>query len=170
MTQACYQAPYPFDGKIFVSPAIEDFVICVGASLFSWPQNSSHPLGPKIVNLSRVLETEVQFFATHRVSGSHEWAKAVRAKLIRHYGVSDGEVTADEGAPTPEEIRVGIDFEGGPLGGEDSEGIDEEAVMKVSAAWGVDTWSLGERALKVPPGILGRLPAIEDADADRQAD
>jgi hypothetical protein len=74
-----------YDRKVFVSPPTGGWVFVVDQLL---------PLdGRSVAGLSARLGTEVQYFGTHRVPETHEWACAVDGRLVRRlfYGGCSGE-------------------------------------------------------------------------------
>ena len=97
---------------------------------------------------------EAQYFCTHRVTEYHTWVKYVDGKTVREYcwAGERGEVLWDEGDWTPEEIALG--FDRFPRKGEDwtdaDDLPDEEDVLAIAAAWGVDT---SFQAKPYPPGL-----------------
>lgn len=90
------------------------------------------------VALSTELDTEVQYFGSHRVSEYHRWTRAVRGILVRsfaHAGMT-GETTIWFGDPDPTELGLGLPA--GPPGPDDSLVVGEEDVMRIAAAWSVN--------------------------------
>src|SRR3954454_6606976 len=66
-----------------------------------------------VIGLSAALDTEVQFFATHRVTELHRWQRAVGGELVRAFGYlgQTGEVTSWYGSPGPAERDAGLPAE-----------------------------------------------------------
>lgn len=121
------------DGQVFVSPCLEGFVLAVGLE---------ETLG-RAEDLPRWAAEfgEVQFFATHRVAEYHRWGRYAGGRLIRDYCWcgEEGKVLRDVGLPTPEELALGFDrFPRPGREEEDTPLPDEEAVLAIAAAWGVD--------------------------------
>jgi hypothetical protein len=103
-----------------------------------------------IVGLSERLHTEVQFFATHRVTELHRWQRAAGGELVRAFGYvgQTGEVTAWHGDPDPAERDAGL-----PASFDDEETtvlVSEQDVLKVAGAWSIDPTTLGGRAAPGP--------------------
>ena len=104
-----------------------------------------------VVELSARLGTEVQFFATHRVTETHRWQRAVAGELVRTFGYvgQTGDVTSWHGDPDPAERAAGL-----PAGFIDEEStvlVSERDVLRVADAWSLDPSRLdGHRA----PGPL----------------
>jgi hypothetical protein len=94
-----------------------------------------------IAALSATLDTEVQFFATHRVAESHHWERAVNGALIREfeYVGEIGKVVAWRGAPDEAERDAGLPA---TLDDEADVLVSEHDVMHVAGAWSVDPTSL----------------------------
>ena len=63
-----------------------------------------------VIGLSERLHTEVQFFATHRVTELHRWQRAADGELVRAFGYvgQTGEVTSWHGDPDPAERDAGL--------------------------------------------------------------
>ena len=117
------------------------------------------------VGLSERLDTEVQFFATDRVSEYHRWTRAVKGILVRsfaHLGET-GQTLVWLGDPDGAERTVGLPEALSEPGSDDIDDdhshsvlIGEQDVMRVAAAWSIDPTSLD--ALPAPgPLTLARL-------------
>jgi hypothetical protein len=111
--------------------------------------------GPDVVALSADLGTEVQFFATHRVTELHRWQRADSGDLLRAFGYvgQTGEVTSWFGEPDAAERDAGLP---GELDEEASVLVAEGDVFRVAGAWSIDPTTLSGRA----PGPL-RLGASD---------
>ncbi|MCL2225625.1 MAG: hypothetical protein FWB96_11725 [Defluviitaleaceae bacterium] len=126
---------YESEKHLFVSPPVNGYVLVVNV----------HP-DENAVKKHSLLFKELQYFATHRVIEYNAWAKFCDGKIIRGYGYTgeSGEVTWCEGNVTQEEINLG--FEKFPANTEelcsddfDYENLpDEESVLAIAKAWGVD--------------------------------
>ena len=82
---------------------------------------------------------EVQYFASYRVSSAYCWARYVDGACVRAHRMEEDEVLWDEGDLTPEELALG--FDRFPHAGREHGGRqfpDEESVLDIAAAWGVD--------------------------------
>lgn len=100
-----------------------------------------------VVELSRILETEVQFFATHRVAELHRWQRAVDGVLVRafEYIGETGDVTQWQGDPDDAERALGLPL---ALDGQTDILVSENDVMRLAHAWSVDPSTLdGQPAL-----------------------
>ena len=112
-----------------------------------------------VVALSAGLGTEVQFFATHRVTELHRWQRAAAGELIRAFGYvgQTGEVTSWHGEPDPAERAAGLP---GALDDETTVLVGEKDVLAVANAWSIDPTALtGQPA----PGPL-RIGAAGQTD------
>jgi hypothetical protein len=146
---------YLTDDRVAVTPPLP------GARDTRWTlATGRHLLSPAttidVVELSAVLRTEVQFFATHRVTELHRWQRAVGGELIRAFGYvgRTGEVTTWHGEPGPVERDAGLPAE---LTEDTTVLVDEKDVLRVADAWSIDPTSLTGRPA---PGPL-RLGATD---------
>jgi hypothetical protein len=153
---------------VFLSPALDGWVLCVGTTLFRLADDRPPEFAHLITRLARELDTEVQFFCTHRIVESHGWARATENGLQRAYlyvGES-GETVMNIGPPSLEEMQLGFSFfdENGPESEadgywerEDLTYPDEEDVMRLAGRWSLDPSKLQEREIEVGSGILGQV-------------
>ena len=102
-----------------------------------------------VTALSESLHTEVQLFATHRVTELHRWQRAVNGELIRTFGYvgQTGEVTSWFGDPDPAERDVGLP---GKFDDDATVLVSERDVLKLASAWSVDPTTLGGRPTPGP--------------------
>jgi hypothetical protein len=103
----------------------------------------------EVIDLSARLHTEVQFFATHRVTELHRWQRAADGELIRAFGYvgQTGEVTSWYGDPDPAERDAGLP---GKFDEEATVLVSEQDVLKVASAWSIDPTTLGGRPAPGP--------------------
>jgi hypothetical protein len=102
-----------------------------------------------IAELSATLGTEVQLFATYRVSELHRWQRAVDGALVRafEYLGETGEVTEWLGAPDAAELAVGLP----PEPDDDADILVSEGdVLRLAGAWSVDPSALDARPAPGP--------------------
>ena len=136
------------DDRVAVSPPLPGardtrWVLAVGRYLLR-PDT-----GLDVVALSERLRTEVQFFATHRVTELHRWQRAVDGVPVRTFGYvgQTGEVTSWHGDPDPAERDAGLparfDHEATVL-------VAERDVLKVADAWSMDPTTLTGRPAPGP--------------------
>ena len=126
----------PVNKKIFVSPCLDGYVLIIGI----------HPLthgNDEIVKSHALLFDELQFFASHRVVDYYCWAKFQNHNLVRAYAyVGDvNEISWNEGTITAEELVLGFDrfpATETELGEEDVVFPNEEDVLYIAKAWGID--------------------------------
>jgi hypothetical protein len=97
-----------------------------------------------VPELSATLNTEVQFFATHRVTELHRWVRAVKGELVRAFGYvgQTGEVTAWFGEPDPAERDAGLPAD---FGDDTTVLVGEKDVLKVADAWSIEPTALTGR-------------------------
>lgn len=102
-----------------------------------------------VVELSATLGTEVQLFATYRVSELHRWARAVDGVAVRAFGFLGeiGEVTEWRGDPDDVEQSMGLPP---ALDGEPDILVSEHDVMRLAGAWSVDPSILDGRSAPGP--------------------
>jgi len=136
------------DDRVVVTPPLtgardESWVLATGRWLLR-PDTTVD-----IVELSTVLATEVQFFATHRVTELHRWQRAAAGELIRTFGYvgQTGEVTSWHGEPDPAERDAGLP---GALDEETTVLVGEKDVLTVAGAWSIDPTTLTGRPAPGP--------------------
>jgi hypothetical protein len=102
-----------------------------------------------VTDLSERLHTEVQLFASHRVTELHRWQRAVDGQLVRAFGYvgQSGDVTTWHGDPDPAERDAGLPA---VLDDEATVLVSEQDVMRVAHAWSVDPTGLGARPAPGP--------------------
>ncbi|MFI5892970.1 hypothetical protein ACIA5D_22945 [Actinoplanes sp. NPDC051513] len=102
-----------------------------------------------VIGLSATLGTEVQFFATHRVTELHRWQRAAGGELIRAFGYvgQTGEVTSWHGEPGPAERDAGLPAE---LDEDTTVLVGEKDVLRVADAWSIDPTTLTGRPAPGP--------------------
>ncbi|RSM54828.1 hypothetical protein DMB66_36870 [Actinoplanes sp. ATCC 53533] len=137
------------DDRVAVTPALP------GARETSWVLVAGrYLLRPDtivdVVELSARLRTEVQFFATHRVTESHRWQRAVDGELVRTFGYvgQTGDVTSWHGDPDPAERSAGL-----PATFADEEStvlVSEQDVLRVADGWSIDPAGLDGRPAPGP--------------------
>lgn len=125
------EVAYYTDHKVFVSPEVDGYVLVIGLLDLSLKQ---------IEEIAKKFQ-EVQYFLSHRIVDVYSWTKFQKGKLIRHYYFigESGEVSS-QGAFTQQEQELGLEH---LLCSEDQDWDDaklpdEETVLSVAAAWGVD--------------------------------
>lgn len=125
-----------YNNYYFVSPVLDEYVLVVG-----WGSDIIS-LAPELLDDSAKKFPELQYFATHRVVDYHAWVKYVDGEMIRGYGYCgcDGVVLLNKGGLTPEEERMGFInlIPDNECDWQQYDSPDEEYVMQIAAAWGVD--------------------------------
>ena len=119
-------------GAVFFSPVMDDFVLAIGYELFALTEQQD-----KLEALA-ALFPEVQYFSSHRVSSSYFWVRYQAGACVRAYCVQDGQVLRSTGALTPEEQALGFDAFPTTDGQDTDCWPDEEDVLDIAAAWGID--------------------------------
>jgi hypothetical protein len=103
-----------------------------------------------VTDLSARLHTEVQFFATHRVTESHRWQRAADGELVRTFGYvgQTGDVTSWHGDPDAAERAAGLPAE---FDAEESTIlVSEQDVLRVADGWSIDPTTLDGRQAPGP--------------------
>src|SRR4051794_16016700 len=75
---------YLSDDRVAVTPPLpgrdrHEWVLVAGRYWFR------HPLRPDVESLSDLLDTEVQFFSSYRVTETHRWERAVSGVYVRGF-------------------------------------------------------------------------------------
>ena len=134
------------DDRVAVTPPL------AGARDTAWILATGRRLlsaGVDVIGLSAALGTEVQYFATHRVTELHRWQRAVGGELIRAFGYvgQTGEVTSWHGEPGPAERDAGLPAE---LDEDTTVLVGEKDVLRVADAWSIDPTTLTGRPATGP--------------------
>ena len=142
---------YLTDDRVVLTPPLpgargEQWVLAAGRYLLR-PDT-----GVDVIELSGRLHTEVQFFATHRVTELHRWQRAADGEPIRTFGYvgQTGEVTGWLGEPDPAERAAGLPA---TFDEETTVLVSERDVLRVADAWSIDPTTLTGRPAPGPPRI-----------------
>ena len=119
-------------GGLFFSPALDGFVLVIGGDLLALTHRR------EALEALAARFPQVQYFASHRGSASCCWARYEAGRCVRAYCCEDGAVTWDAGALTPEEQALGFDAFALPDGEAGARRPEEEDVLDIAAAWGID--------------------------------
>lgn len=119
-------------GEMFCSPVLDGFVLVIGQKLFDLTGRRD-----RLEALAGQF-SQVQYFASHRVSSSYCWVRCEAGRCVRAYGIADGGVFWNTGELTPEERSLGFDAFPVPGAEETDRWPDEEDVLDIAAAWGID--------------------------------
>ncbi|WP_158851856.1 hypothetical protein [Saccharothrix deserti] len=143
-----------YGGSVFVAPPIGPWVLVPGRGL---PEAA----GPGFLDWVAGLSTRlghVQFFQTHRVTGTCAWVLASGGRVSRAYHFDGAGVPLFVGGVTPDETALAV--------GTTPESPDDEAwwdtvpgeddVMALAGRWSVDPTSI-EGLETDGDGIAGRL-------------
>jgi len=126
--------------RVFVSPPLDGYVLAVGYDTFGFMPSVDKEL--ETLKAVAAKFDEVQCFSSYRVSDFYAWAKFVKGELVRGYGFAggDGMVYLNEGELTPEEENLGFDsfIKRDEDDWESAEFPDEENVIEIADAWGID--------------------------------
>jgi hypothetical protein len=151
--QAGVRSAYGDTNPVFVSPRTGGWVFAVHSG---WSDRR-----PDLASLSGELDTEVQYFATHRVVELQRWARAEHGVVSRElfYVGESGEGHAS-GQPTEIEESLGFGWVL-PIGEalpDNYETPDEQAVMAIAGGWSINPQALDFVPADPGAGILGFLP------------
>ncbi|MEU5910210.1 hypothetical protein [Micromonospora sp. NPDC047527] len=136
--------------------------------------DATEPPFPDWLRLLSQQLGEAQFFANERVPDYHAWARALDGELLRAYCFNGerGEVPLFVGAPTADEIALGVGLRGAEPGCEhwsDAEWTawydttpSESDVMAMAGRWSVDPSAIDD-ATVTATGIYGLPPSVVDA-------
>ena len=111
---------YFTDDRVIVTPPVDGWILVLGMALMRDR--------PDVTGLSAALETEVQFFSSHRGLQVYRWQRAREGDLLRSFAAADGEI-AELGEPSDLERSFG-------------ELVDDGDVHRVAAQWSVDPGTL----------------------------
>ena len=121
----------------FVSPVLDGYVLVV-----NWGDDILDTDSARLDAPAKKFP-ELQFFATHRVSEYHAWVRYIDGEMVRGYCYCGdiGEVLLNKGEITPEEEELGLDnlLPDSGADWDDYNFPDEENVLEIAAAWGIDT-------------------------------
>lgn len=124
----------------FISPVLDGRVLVIG-----WGYDIITEDPARLDKVGAAFP-EVQFFSSHRVSDYYTWVRYVSGKKVRAYCWcgGDGEVLVNEGEPTAEEKALGFTnfLPGTDYDWDKYDTPDEETVVEIAAAWGIDTLNL----------------------------
>lgn len=155
--------PAAYNGQVFVSPLISNWILVVSRALPDFGSSRSiDALTPWIIDASQRLGTVVQYFMTDRVIEYHAWCWAERGRIKRAFGWlgETGETIVNVGMRTQAEDRLGIQFYDERLPRNEQHErllLDEEYVMKLAVKWSINPTILEVEYPNVGPGWLGRL-------------
>lgn len=161
------QAVYSDSNQVFVTPPVDGWIFVLGIGLPSF--DTEERTKEFLAFVESLAETfpDFYYFGTHRVAEFHSWVKVAGGGIQRGYAYlgERGETLYDQGMPTDEETELGFRFfdERSPeaeaddyFDREDLSFPDEENVMKISAAWTIDTQILDHRTER-GTGHLARI-------------
>jgi hypothetical protein len=152
----------------FVTPQVDGWTLVLGLGLPSFdPDESRTREFLKLLGMVGASFPVFYYFGTHRVVEFHGWARVTDGKIQRAYAYlgEQGVTLYDSGAKTKEEKALGFEFFDdrspeaeveGYFDREDLRYPDEEDVMRISAAWTINTQTLDQRT-ETGTGFLARI-------------
>jgi hypothetical protein len=136
---------------VFVSPPVEGWIFVAGIQLPEPAPAARLPAWQTWIRRVAQEFSEVQYFANHRVTSFHAWARFIDGRETRAFSSADGEIYVDRGSPAAAEKPWAQR--------DDSDCVpDEEDVLRLAAEWGVSPMNLEECDYPRAVGLLGRLP------------
>jgi hypothetical protein len=161
------QAVYGDSNRVFVTPPVDGWTFVLGIGLPSLDTEEQTKDFLALIESVSDSFPDFYYFGTHRIVEFHSWVKVAGGSIQRAYAYlgERGETLYDEGTPTAEEIDFGFQFfdERAPeseasdyFDRENLRSPDEEDVMRISAAWTIDTQTLDQRTEK-GTGHLARI-------------
>jgi hypothetical protein len=153
------QAVYGDLTQAYITPPVEGWTLVLGLGLPSFDNDERTREFLAFIQKVAASFPEFYYFGTHRVVDFHGWVKVAGGKIQRAYAYlgERGETLYESGTKTPEEIALGFAFfdERSPEAASESyyERKDlrfpgEGDVMKISAAWTINTQTLDKRTEK----------------------
>lgn len=125
----------------FLSLPINGWILLADRGLISTIDSPeiAADVAERVRDLSHVLKTKVQLFATHRVIEGNSFIYADNGTIIRAFCFlgESGEIQLEIGKPTDAEAHIEAEEDGFIFVGEDD-------VMKVAAGWSIDPQTLSE--------------------------
>jgi hypothetical protein len=150
------------DGTVFVTPPVHGWVFAEGAVLFS-DTDRDRRFENRLVSLSDQFG-EAQYFASMRVSDAYTWARAKGGYLDCMFEWADGQMHRQGNAKQVEE-QVGLKFFDAASAAAKDPGYykrndltypDEEDVLKVATAWGLNPMKIETYPEAGATGFIGR--------------
>ncbi len=156
------------EGRVYITPSIGEWTIAVGWGLAMFDakdEKDEIENYKKLINKVSAVFDEAQLYVSYRVSDYYLWAISKNGELKRMYGyigggginlVIEGELSEIEKKYNfvntfSEEAKNDSYFER-----EDIDFPDEDIVMEIAGAWGINPGELEERTdIKKELGIIG---------------
>jgi len=151
------QAVYSDLRYAFVTPPIDRWTLVLGLGLPSLDSEDRTHEFLAFVDTLAASFPDFCYFGTHRVVEFHGWMRVSDGRIQRAYAYlgERGETLHERGRKTEEEMALGLNFfdersqeaaSEGYFEREDLRYPNEEDVMRISAAWTINTQTLDQRA------------------------
>jgi hypothetical protein len=147
------------DGKLFVSPPIDGWILVVGQGLPD-PADDIDRVFHFMTRLSARLGA-VQFFCSNRPVNHHAWIRTENGRIYRAYAWA-GETLWNEGEPTAAEKELGLKcFDYGeipsifPFSARESHFANADKVALLAARWSLDPTAILQLGYHPHSGISG---------------
>jgi hypothetical protein len=149
-----------YAGRVFVTPVLDHGWVLAASVGFPDTGDALHAdeTTPWLARIAPQFP-ELQFFATHRVIEWHAWARYVNGAPVRKFSFlgEDGTFIWDEGAPTPEERKLGLVYKRVATKDDDPLPLEQD-VLALAGLWSVDPSKLGDGTRPPGLGLVGSLP------------
>jgi hypothetical protein len=143
----------------FVTPPVDGWTLVLGLGLPSFDTEERTREFLAFIDTVAASFPDFYYFGTHRVVDFHSWVRVSDRKIQRAYAYlgERGETLYESGSKTEEEIALGFDFfdersheaaSEAYFEREDLRYPNEEDVMRISAAWTINTQTLDQRTEK----------------------
>src|SRR5688572_18490413 len=153
------QTVYGDLGYAFVTPAVDGWIMVLGLGLPSFDSDERTRELLAFIDTVAASFPDLYYFGTHRVVDFHGWVRVSDGKIQRAYAYlgERGETLYERGNKTEVEIALGFHFfdersheaaSEGYFEREDLRYPNEEDVMRISAAWTLNTQTLDQRTEK----------------------
>jgi hypothetical protein len=153
------QTAYSDLGHAFVTPPVDGWTLVLGLGLPSFDTEKRTREFLALIDTFAASFPDFYYFGTHRVVDFHGWVRVSDGKIQRAYAYlgERGETLYESGNKTEEEIALGFDFfdersqeaaSKDYFEREDLRYPNEEDVMRISAAWTINTQTLDQRTEK----------------------
>ncbi len=149
------------DGKLFVSPPLDGWILVVGQGLPD-PADDIDRVFHFVMRLSHALGA-VQFFCWNRAVNHHAWIRAENNRIYRAYAWA-GETLWNEGEMTAAERELGLRcFDYGeqpsifPFSAREAHFANAEKVCVLASRWSLDPGAIAQTGYDPHSGISGDM-------------
>lgn len=157
-----------YNGHTFISSAVDGWVFVVSQALPELGHASDEMEWTTLMSGMSRKFGDVQYFATHRVSGFSAWARYTNGEELRAFAYCD-ETLVNRSKKTAGELELGCNYFDSDSPDAESESYweredlsfpDEEHVMEIAGKWGINPQNLGQLNLPHGSGWIGNLVRV----------